>query len=125
MLDLTHWPRPPRPWLGVFTDIDDTLTTDGAITNDALQALRDLKQAGLTVIPITGRSMGWSRDMARSWPVDAVVAENGAAAWIPQLHGKPQAIYQQNEAVRTANFARGARSCFGARQRRPRNRRRD
>lgn len=106
MLDLTHWPLPPRPWLGVFTDIDDTLTTDGAITNDALQALRDLKQAGLTVIPITGRSMGWSRDMARSWPVDAVVAENGAAAWIPQLHGKPQAIYQQNEAVRTANFAR-------------------
>jgi hydroxymethylpyrimidine pyrophosphatase-like HAD family hydrolase len=26
--------------LGVFTDIDDTLTTEGAITPDALQALQ-------------------------------------------------------------------------------------
>ena len=32
---------------GVFTDIDDTLTTEGAITPDALQALADLKAAGL------------------------------------------------------------------------------
>jgi hydroxymethylpyrimidine pyrophosphatase-like HAD family hydrolase len=50
--------------------------------------------------------MGWSRELAHSWPVDAVVAENGAAAWIPQPHGTPKAIYQQNEAVRAANFAR-------------------
>lgn len=90
----------------MFTDIDDTLTTDGVITSDALQALHDLKQAGLTVIPVTGRPMGWSRDLAHNWPVDAVVAENGAAAWIPQPHGTPKAIYQQNEAVRAANFAR-------------------
>jgi hypothetical protein len=106
MLDLTHWPTPAPHWVGVFTDIDDTLTTDGAITEDALQALHDLKQAGLTVIPITGRPMGWSRDLARCWPVDAVVAENGAAAWIPQLHGLPQAVYQQPGTERAANFAR-------------------
>ena len=106
MLDLTHWPQDQPRWKGVFTDIDDTLTTDGVITADALQALRDLKQAGFTVIPVTGRPMGWSRDLAHSWPVDAVVAENGAAAWIPQAHGAPKAIYQQNEDVRAANFAR-------------------
>ena len=106
MLDLTHWPQDQPRWKGVFTDIDDTLTTDGVITADALQALRDLKQAGFTVIPVTGRPMGWSRDLAHSWPVDAVVAENGAAAWIPQAHGAPKAIYQQKEDVRAANFAR-------------------
>jgi HAD superfamily hydrolase (TIGR01484 family) len=106
MLDLKHWPRPPRPWLGVFTDIDDTLTTEGAITADALHALAALKQAGLMVIPITGRPMGWSRDFAQNWPIDALVAENGAAAWIPQTNGAPQAIYQQSAAVRAAHRTR-------------------
>ena len=106
MLDLSHWQRPPQPWLGVFTDIDDTLTTEGVITADALQALAALKQAGLMVIPITGRPMGWSRDFAQTWPVDALVAENGAAAWLPQANGTPQAIYQQSAAERSTNWTR-------------------
>jgi hypothetical protein len=106
MLDLSHWPRTRQPWLGVFTDIDDTLTTEGAITADALQALAALKQAGLMVIPITGRPMGWSRDFAQNWPVDALVAENGAAAWLPQADGVPRAIYQQSAAVRATHWAR-------------------
>jgi HAD superfamily hydrolase (TIGR01484 family) len=106
MLDLSHWPRTRQPWLGVFTDIDDTLTTEGAITEDALQALAALKQAGLMVIPITGRPMGWSRGFAQTWPVDALVAENGAAAWLPQANGAPRAIYQQSAAVRAAHWTR-------------------
>ena len=76
---LSTW-QPPRNLLGVFTDIDDTLTTDGAITADALDALHRLKAAGLHVIPITGRPVGWSEPFAASWPVDAIVAENGAVA---------------------------------------------
>lgn len=106
MLDLKHWPTDAPAWTGVFTDIDDTLTTDGAITTDALQALHDLKKAGFTVIPVTGRPMGWSRALAQEWPVDAVVAENGAAAWLPQAQGAPLAIYQQSAAVRAANRVR-------------------
>ncbi|RYH61135.1 MAG: HAD family hydrolase, partial [Alcaligenaceae bacterium] len=43
---------------GLFTDIDDTLTTDGAITPDAVSALSQLKAAGLHLIPITGRPVG-------------------------------------------------------------------
>jgi HAD superfamily hydrolase (TIGR01484 family) len=105
MRDLTHWPQAGRRWLGVLTDIDDTLTTEGAVTADALQALADLKQAGLVVIPITGRPMGWSRDFAQSWPVDALVAENGAAAWIPSDLG-PRPLYQQSAALRASNFVR-------------------
>ena len=72
--------RECAPICGILTDIDDTLTTDGAITPDALQALGALKASGLHVIPITGRPVGWSEPFAATWPVDAIVAENGAVA---------------------------------------------
>jgi HAD superfamily hydrolase (TIGR01484 family) len=85
MLPLSSWPAAERRGIvGVFTDIDDTLTTDGAITPDALQALADLKAAGLVVIPITGRPIGWCEPFmagAAPWPADAMVAENGAVAF--------------------------------------------
>ena len=76
----------PGAWaqvVGVFTDIDDTLTSEGAITPEALAALHQLQRAGLTVIAVTGRPVGWSEPFARVWPVDAIVAENGAVALIP------------------------------------------
>ncbi len=63
---------------GVFTDIDDTLTTDGVLTAEAYSALSRIKNAGLLTIPITGRPAGWCDHIARMWPIDAVVGENGA-----------------------------------------------
>lgn len=63
---------------GVFTDVDDTLTTDGAVPPPVLRALAALTDAGLVVIPITGRPVGWSEPFALAWPVRAIVAENGA-----------------------------------------------
>jgi len=63
---------------GVFCDIDDTLSTAGRITSDAYAAMARLRSAGLIVIPITGRPAGWCDHIARMWPVDAVVGENGA-----------------------------------------------
>lgn len=98
--------QPSRPWLGVLTDIDDTLTTDGAITPDALQALADLKAAGLPVVAITGRPVGWSAPFAQTWPVDAIVAENGAVALVHEDGQPPRKLYQQDTATRTGNFAR-------------------
>ncbi len=67
-----------RRILGVFTDIDDTLTTDGRLTAEAFAALERLHEAGLIVVPITGRPAGWCDHIARMWPVDGVVGENGA-----------------------------------------------
>ncbi len=105
MRPLADW-QPGQTLLGVFTDIDDTLTTDGAITPDALQALMDLKAAGLHVVPITGRPVGWSEPFAQSWPVDALVAENGAVALV-QPEGQPlNKLYQQEPKTREANFER-------------------
>lgn len=117
MKPLAQWPLAQRRGLvGVLTDIDDTLTTDGAITADALQALADLKAAGLAVIAITGRPVGWSEPLARSWPVDAIVAENGAVALLnpSQIdvernqagHEALSKMYIQDAASRRRNWAR-------------------
>jgi len=63
---------------GVLTDIDDTLSTQGRITARAYAAMERLRDAGKLVVPITGRPAGWCDHIARMWPVDAVVGENGA-----------------------------------------------
>jgi HAD superfamily hydrolase (TIGR01484 family) len=120
MLPLTDWPIEARlQIIGVFTDIDDTLTTDGAITPDALQALHDLKAAGLHVIAITGRPVGWSEPFAAEWPVDAIVAENGSVALFSKnflsrnsispaenVRGVLLKSYQLDAGVRAKNFTR-------------------
>jgi len=62
---------------GVLTDIDDTLTRDGAIEPVALEALHALRAQGIEVLAITGRPAGWSEPFALAWPVAAIVAENG------------------------------------------------
>jgi hypothetical protein len=62
----------------VLADIDDTLTTHGRLHAVAYAALERLRAAGLLVIPVTGRPAGWCDHIARMWPVDAVVGENGA-----------------------------------------------
>ena len=116
MHPLKTWPLQALERItGVFTDIDDTLTTDGAITPDALAALGGLKAAGLAVIAITGRPVGWSEPFAKCWPVDAIVAENGAVMlqMINQTghtgskHGAQllSKSYQQDAAIRRTNFA--------------------
>jgi len=63
---------------GVLTDIDDTLTTHGRLFAASYGALERLQKAGLLVVPVTGRPAGWCDHIARMWPVDAVVGENGA-----------------------------------------------
>ena len=104
---LDRWPAAARARIhGVFTDIDDTLTTEGAITADALAALEQLRTAGLRVIPVTGRPVGWSEPFALQWPVDAIVAENGAVALVRDAPGQLRKLYQQDAATRSRNFER-------------------
>lgn len=62
---------------GVFTDIDDTLTSDGRLTEQAYQALCALAAAGFVIVPVTGRSAGWAHMIVKTWPVRAVIAESG------------------------------------------------
>ena len=62
----------------ILTDIDDTLTDEGRLRAEAYTALEKLRENGFVVIPITGRPAGWCDQIARMWPVDGVVGENGA-----------------------------------------------
>ena len=62
----------------ILTDIDDTLTLHGRLPASAYKAMEDLHRSGLVVVPITGRPAGWCDHIARMWPVDGVVGENGA-----------------------------------------------
>ena len=105
---------PARPWRevsgaalqrvrGVMTDIDDTLTADGRLDPAAADALAALHTAGVPVVAITGRPMGWSEAFVRpgpgAWPVRAIVAENGAVALLPE-GGRVQVEYVQDDATR-------------------------
>lgn len=63
---------------GVCFDIDDTLSTKGKLTANAFDALWKLKEGDFTLVAVTGRPSGWCDHIARFWPVDAVIGENGA-----------------------------------------------
>ena len=63
---------------GVFTDVDDTITSRGVLTAKALAALESLVAAGLKVVPVTGGPAGGCDHIARAWNVDAVIGEGGA-----------------------------------------------
>jgi HAD superfamily hydrolase (TIGR01484 family) len=91
----------------VFSDIDDTLTTDGRLTPPAYAALDDLRRAGLRVILITGRPAGWCDHIARMWPVDAVIGENGAFYyWHDHAAHKLKHRHLLGEAERAANTSK-------------------
>ena len=61
----------------LFADIDDTMSTKGKITLEAYEALWRAQDAGLAVVPVTGRPAGWCDHIARMWPVAGVIGENG------------------------------------------------
>ncbi len=108
-------PRPLREWPAaeagrvhtVFADIDDTISTEGRITARAYEALASMREAGLRVVPVTGRPAGWCDHIARMWPVDAVVGENGAFwMWRDDAAGKLRARHRLDAAARAANATR-------------------
>ena len=94
---------------GLFFDIDDTLTTEGRLTAQAYSALERWKAAGKIAVPITGRPAGWCDHIARMWPVDAVIGENGAFYfYYDPAARKLQKHFLYDEPTRIANRARMA-----------------
>ena len=105
-------PAQARALRGVFCDIDDTLTWEGRIVPQAFAALERLQEAGLRVIPITGRPGGWVDHIARMWPVQGVVGENGGL-WFYMTDAKLQRRFMQDEETRMQN--KGRMSTLGER----------
>ena len=96
--ELTHPPKIK----GILCDIDDTLTHNGRLIPEAFIMLSKLQQAGIYVVPITGRPGGWVDQIARMWPVDAVVGENGGL-WFWFDGKKLQRRFQQTKVIREEN----------------------
>jgi HAD superfamily hydrolase (TIGR01484 family) len=88
----------------VLTDIDDTLTTHGRLPALAYAALERLSDAGIAVVPVTGRPAGWCDMIARFWPVHGVIGENGAMYFrYLTREKKMRRVYAQSLDVRQAN----------------------
>jgi HAD superfamily hydrolase (TIGR01484 family) len=91
----------------VLTDIDDTLTTHGRLPAVAYAALERLHFAGIKVVPITGRPAGWCDHIARMWPVEGVVGENGAFYFRYDAEARRMIrVYAQDDLTRSGNVAR-------------------
>jgi HAD superfamily hydrolase (TIGR01484 family) len=89
MKQIRDLPQKPRSSINyLLTDIDDTITNNGRIPACAFKAMEDLENAGIKVIPITGRPAGWCDHIARMWPVQGVVGENGAFYFVYDMHTK-------------------------------------
>jgi hypothetical protein len=102
-------PAEVAPLVGVLFDIDDTVTLHGRIVPTAFAAMARAKDAGLVMVPVTGRPAGWVDHIARMWPVDGVVGENGGLwFWMAEAGGisRLHRGFVQGEAERAANRAR-------------------
>lgn len=107
---LAEWPAHERAGIqGLITDIDDTLTTDGALLPETRAALQALANAGLPVLAVTGRPVGWSLPCVGgpdAWPLLGVVAENGAVALQASADGSVRRWYRDDDATRAAHWQR-------------------
>ncbi len=79
--------------VGLFTDIDDTLTRDGKLSAAVYSMLERLAGAGIAIVPVTGRSAGWAHLILHHWPVDAVIAESGGIALYRDAEGIPRWLW--------------------------------
>ena len=90
-----------------MTDIDDTLTFHGRLPAVVFNAMERLKADGRLIIPITGRPAGWCDHMARMWPIDGIVGENGAFYFRYEDHRKKMnRQYWKSAAEREQDSAR-------------------
>ncbi len=61
----------------VATDFDGTVTDQGILPANAIEALLRLQTTGIAVIIVTGRSAGWVNALRYYLPIRGAIAENG------------------------------------------------
>lgn len=90
----------------LFTDIDDTLTLNGSLPVDAFVTLDALRRSGVMVVPVTGGSAGWCDCILRTWPVSAIIGENGALTMDFDKQGHLRQTFVLDPVVRRNNLDR-------------------
>jgi HAD superfamily hydrolase (TIGR01484 family) len=90
----------------ILTDMDETLTYQGRLAASTYTAFERLRDAGVKVIPVTAAPAGWCDQMARMWPVESVIGENGGLFF--RRHGSHdlQRLYWHDDADLDQVFAR-------------------
>lgn len=98
---LSSCPGPERAAITrLFFDVDDTLTWQGRLPEEAVRALYRAKAAGLTLCAVTGRSFAWGEMLVRLFPLDAVVAETGASALYFDAAGRLRTLHHEEAGER-------------------------
>ena len=62
-------------------DLDGTFVSDDRLRSSTFECLEKLRQKNIKRIAVTGRPAGWCDLIARWWPVNSVVGENGAFSY--------------------------------------------
>jgi HAD superfamily hydrolase (TIGR01484 family) len=104
-----------RGLFGVAFDLDDTVLTKGELTEDAYRALFAMKRSGLRLLAVTGRPSAWGELVARQWPVDGCIAENGAI-YTYRDQGHLSRLDQEPEAERRSRRIRLSQIVVAARE---------
>ena len=82
MLPLERMPaEKKRNITSLFFDLDGTFVTGSNLSSESFLSLEKIRKHGVKTIAVTGRSAGWCDLIARWWPVDSVVGENGAFSY--------------------------------------------
>lgn len=103
----------------VVFDLDDTFLTEGRLTQEAYRALFRLREAGLSLVACTGRPASFAEVVARQWPLEAAIAENGAIAFSVGARGlvtwdTATSDERASRRARLAEVAEELRSTFDA-----------
>ena len=56
----------------LFFDVDDTLTWQGELVQEAVHALYLAKAAGIALVAVTGRSNAWAEALLRLFPLEVL-----------------------------------------------------
>jgi len=62
-------------------DLDGTFVDSNNLQASTYKSLENIVKNGMKTVVVTGRPAGWCDLMARWWPVDSVIGENGALSY--------------------------------------------
>ena len=67
--------------------MDETLTYLGRLSAQTYDALERLQNANIVILVVTAAPAGWCDQMARMWPIDGVISENGGILLNEKMRG--------------------------------------
>ena len=71
----------------LFFDLDGTFISNDSLKSSTYRYLEKLRDNKIKTVVVTGRPAGWCDLIARWWPVNSVIGENGALSY-SMLNGK-------------------------------------